>query len=72
MSPPDKHNGSNKPDPISDEVLSAYFDGELPRAELPTDFAAQVMQQAERQMLLPAASTQPLSMWRNVSFPRSS
>lgn len=78
------------PESVSDEVLSAFLDGELspearlkverwlegsasarqrlselrrisgwvqelPRAELPSDFAAEVMQLAERRMLLPPA-----------------
>jgi hypothetical protein len=79
---------------VSDELLSAYLDGELPpqqaarieqwvsgsesarrrledfrrlsgwlrdlpRAELPSEFASQVLREAERQMLLPAAAPRP-------------
>jgi hypothetical protein len=93
-----------KPEPISDEVLSAFLDGELPhdqearvkrwlatspaarrkledfrhlsrlvqelpRGELPTEFAAQVLQQAERRMLLPAVSaSERHSSRRNIRW----
>ncbi|MGQ0634574.1 MAG: anti-sigma factor family protein [Planctomycetaceae bacterium] len=89
-------------EPFAEEVLSAYFDGELPpeqraqverwletspraqqtlaqmrqvsaglrslpRAELPAEFAAQVLQEAERQMLLPVAAAarppRPIRAW---------
>jgi hypothetical protein len=95
---------SSSPQPVSDELLSAYVDGEvspqeaqqverwlayspqgrekvaelrrlsgllqeLPRAELPEEFATEVLQQAERQMLLTAfrnAAPQPL--WKRVRY----
>ncbi|MSR60451.1 MAG: hypothetical protein EXS05_22890 [Planctomycetaceae bacterium] len=82
---------SQSPESISDEILSAFLDGELPanqaaqverwlatspgaqrklhdfrrlsgwlhdlpRAELPPEFASQVMQEAERRMLLPTSA----------------
>lgn len=82
------------PGSVSDELLSAYLDGELspkqvaqieqwvsespdarrrledfrrisgwiqelPRAELPSEFASQVLREAERQMLLPAPAPRP-------------
>lgn len=90
------------PETVSDEVLSAYLDGELsaaqatkverwlantpaarmrlaefrrisgwmqslPRGELPPEFASQVLQEAERRMLFPAATPGPVS-WRRFRW----